>query len=103
MGRYRDRLQIIADVLSIAATKAGKTKIMYQANLSYTLLCQYLSELQEAKLVSLENNEHYVLTPKGKEFLSRHLEYSSHCKSLEKKLNHVNSEKALLEEMCPDR
>jgi len=45
MGKYRDRLQIIADMLSVVRGGAKKTHIMYQANLSYTLLGRYLSEV----------------------------------------------------------
>src|SRR3989304_5939659 len=100
MSKYRDRLQIIASILSIASRRAKKTQIMYQANLSYKLLCRYLGEVQDAGLVNYENQECYVLTTKGKKFLNRHEEYSKRCKSLEEHLNHVNGEKAALEKMC---
>jgi predicted transcriptional regulator len=71
LSKYRDRLQIIASILSIAGRRAKKTQIMYQANLSYRLLCRYLGEVLDAGLVSFENEDCYVLTAKGKEFLSR--------------------------------
>ncbi len=100
MSKYRDRLQIIAKILLIASKKAKKTQIMYQANLSYKLLCRYLNEVLDAGLVSYENQECYVLTAKGKEFLSRHEEYSKRCKTLEEHLNHINNEKTALEKMC---
>jgi predicted transcriptional regulator len=100
MSKYRDRLQIIASILLIASRRAKKTQIMYQANLSYKLLCRYLSEVQDAGLVCFENEECYVLTAKGKEFLNKHGEYSKRCKSLEEHLNHVNHEKFVLEKMC---
>lgn len=100
MNKYRDRLQIIASILTIASRRARKTQIMYQANLSYKLLCRYLSEVLEADLVRFENKECYVLTSKGKEFLSRHQQYSKRCKSLAQHLSYVNSEKAELERMC---
>ena len=51
-------------------------------------------------MVSFENEDCYVLTGKGKEFLSRHEAYSKRCKSLEEHLNHVNNEKTVLERMC---
>jgi predicted transcriptional regulator len=100
MSKYRDRLQIIADMLSIAKKGAKKTKIMYQANLSYKLLGRYLREVLNAGLVNFENENRYVLTEKGKEFLNRHVEYSEHCKSLEKQLNHINNKKIILEKLC---
>jgi len=99
MSKYRDRLQIIASILSIAGRRAKKTQIMYQANLSYRLLCRYLGEVLDAGLVSFESEECYVLTAKGKEFLSRYEEYSKRCKSLEEHLSHVNNEKFRLEKM----
>jgi len=102
MGGYRDRLQIIADILLIASKGARKTQIMYQANLSYKLLCRYLSEVLDAGLVSFENGNCYVLTAKGKQFLSRHEEYSKHCKAFEEQFNHVNAAKTWLEKMCSD-
>jgi len=100
MGNYRDRLQIIADILSIASKQAKKTQIMYQANLSYRLLCRYLNEVLDTGLVSFENGDYYALTAKGKEFLSRHEEYSKHCKTLEEQVNHTNTAKIWLEKMC---
>ena len=87
-------------MLSIVRRGAKKTRIMYQANLSYRLLCRYLGEVLDAGLVSFENEDCYVLTAKGKEFLSRHEEYSKRYKSLEEHLNHINNEKIRLEQMC---
>jgi predicted transcriptional regulator len=100
MSKYRDRLKIIADILSIADSRAKKTRIMYQANLSYRLLCRYLDEVVNAGLVEAEQDDCYVLTTKGKEFLSRHEEYAKRCQSLEEHLNSVNDEKTALVRMC---
>ena len=100
MSKYRDRLRIVADILSIANKRAKKTQIMYQANLSYKLLCRYLKEVVDAGLVSFEQGECYVLTARGKEFLIRHEEYSKRCKSLEEHLNHVSNDKNVLDKMC---
>ena len=100
MGRYRGRLQIIADILSIVSSGAKKTRIMYQANLSYKLLCRYLGEVMDAGLVGCDDGVLYVLTSKGKEFLSRYGEYSKHRKHIEVRLNDVNNEKTILEQMC---
>src|SRR3990170_5045326 len=99
MSKYRDRLQIIADILDIASRRVRKTQIMYQANLSYRLLCRYLSEVLDAGLLSFDNREWYVLTAKGKKFLNHHEKYSKRCKSLEEHLNHANLEKTVLERM----
>jgi len=100
MGKYRDRLQIVADILSIVIEGARKTRIMYQANLSYKLLCRYLSEVLDARLVVYNDEDFYVLTSKGKEFLSRYEEYSKLCGNLEEQLGLVDIEKSVLEKMC---
>jgi len=100
LSKYRDRLQIIASILSIASNGAKKTRIMYQANLSYKLLCQYLDDILDSGLVCFEKGELYVLTAKGKEFLDRHEAYSKRRKSVEQHLSHVNGEKTALENMC---
>jgi len=100
LSKYRDRLQIIADILSIVGRGAKRTRIMYQANLSYRLLCRYLDEVQDAGLIRFVDGKSYVLTAKAKEFLSRHEEYSKRCKSLKEHLNHVNNDKTTLEKMC---
>ena len=100
MSKYRDGLQIVADILVIASRRTRKTQIMYKANLSYRLLCRYLDRVLDAGLVSFEERDCYALTDKGKEFLARHEAYSKRCKRLEASLSHVNDEKMLLENMC---
>ena len=69
MGKYRDRLQIIADILSVVSDGAKKTHVMYQANLSYTLLSRYLSEVLDAGLVSFGEEGYYRLTKSGRGWL----------------------------------
>ncbi len=102
MVKYRDKLRIIADVLNIVSDGARKTKIMYKANLSYTLVCRYLNEVLAADLASCNDEECYVLTRKGKEFLNRFERYSEFCRGLEEHSNRVNSEKVVLEKMIAD-
>ncbi len=100
MGKYRDKLQIIADILSIASSGARKTQIMYQANLSYKLLCRYLGEVMDAGLVCCDDEDSYVLTSKGKAFLYKYEEYSQARKHLKAHLDDVKKERILLEDMC---
>ncbi len=100
MSKYRNRLQIIADILSIANDRARKTRIMYQANLSYRLLCRYLDEVVGAGLVRTEGDDCYVLADKGKEFLDRHERYLKQYMSLKEQASQVSDEKKALEEMC---
>jgi len=99
MGRHRNRLQIIADVLRVVRGGSRKTRIMRQARLSYMLLCRYLADVVKADLVSFEN-ESYVLTGKGQSFLDRFNAYSQHCEHLNDHLNTVSIERMELEKMC---
>jgi hypothetical protein len=59
-----------------------------------------LKEVSDAGLVSFEEEEFYVLTARGREWLTRHEAYAKRCRSLEGQLNHVNHEKNVLEKMC---
>jgi predicted transcriptional regulator len=99
LGSYRGRLDIIADILRAASGTAKKTKIMFQANLSYKVLQKYLAEVVEASLVSFENEEQcYVLTTKGREFLDAYEEYSEVNRYVEKVLDSVRTKRRALEE-----
>ena len=99
MGRYRDRLQIIADILDVVKDGARKTHVMYQANLSFALLRKYLVEVLDAGLVSVDSEDYYKVTRRGQEFLDRFHEYSERCDQIEEQLNHVNDEKNMLESL----
>jgi predicted transcriptional regulator len=98
---YRDRLEIIADILKVVSQNAKKTQIMYQANLSYKVLQRYLGDITAASLISFETAERcYVLTPKGYEFLEAYKNYSKTNESVEKHLNDVYNKKKNLEKLC---
>ena len=70
--RRRDRLTIMAQILNIAREGTLKTQIMYRANLSFAQLNEYLSFLQEAKLLKANTEDGrtiYKTTPKGVKYL----------------------------------
>lgn len=102
---YRRKLDIIADVLSVAGgSGAKKTQIMYKANLSYRLLTKYLFEVRRAYLVSFERSRRcYVLTSKGKRFLDLYKEYSRRSRFVEKHISDANGKKKALESLCSKR
>ena len=102
MGKYRSRLEIIADVLYVVNDNDGarKTRIMYQANLSYKLLTQYLNDVVEGGLVTFATNDCYMLTQKGKKFLTKFGEYCKSREKVEVQLNHVEDQRVMLEKMC---
>jgi len=99
MGKYRSKLQIIADVLSVVRGGAKKTQIMYQANLSYKLLTQYLADVIKAGLVSFDDADCYRLTSKGQEFLAMFGEYCKSLEQLEEHFNNVNDREMILKKM----
>ena len=99
---YRDRLEIIADILNVASKEAKKTQIMYQANLSYKVLQRYLNEVITASLVRFEDsNQCYLLTEKGHEYLDAYKEYVRYSKIMEKRLNDFSTKRKILENLCP--
>ena len=99
---YRDRLDIIADILNVASREAKKTQIMYQANLSYKVLQRYLSEITTASLVRFEDDkQRYLLTGKGHEYLDAYKEYARYSKTMEKRLNDFSTKRKILENLCP--
>ena len=101
MGNYRGRLDIIADILNVASRNARKTQIMYQANLSYSVMQRYLAEITGAQLVCFENEKQcYSLTDKGRNFLEAYEKYSKTNKHVAKRLTEVATKKKVLDELC---
>jgi len=49
--KNRNRMEIVANLLTIAKTGALKTHLMYRANLSYMMVTDYLKFLQGAELI----------------------------------------------------
>ena len=45
VGRRRSNIEIIADMLRVGENGAGKTEIMYSANMSYSQIQKYLHYL----------------------------------------------------------
>ena len=75
--KYRSRTEIVSIILEVASHGATKTRIMYDAYLSYTQLIDYLSFLTENKMIKRqEGTEIYRLTEKGHKFYLK-------CKEIE--------------------
>ena len=102
MGTYRNKFDIIADILRVVKDNgAKKTQIMYGANLSYTVLTRYLNLVLDACLIKFESDKRcYVLTAKGRDFLQRYREYSLRNRHLERRLKDMHSERKILEKLC---
>jgi predicted transcriptional regulator len=99
---YRSDLDIIADILKVAANGgARKTQILYRANLSYRLLQKYLNDALEARLLRFEDGDkRYVLTSKALQFLSVYKEYAKRNRHVVKQLNDLNDKRRRLKELC---
>lgn len=101
MSKYRNRVEIIGDILNVVSDGAKKTQIMYQGNLSYKLLTSYLREVIGAGLVCVgERSNVYKLTEKGKMFLKDFEDYSRSRNEVEHQLSDMKSLRTKLEGMC---
>jgi len=71
MERRRSSVEVIADILRLG--QAGKTEIMYSANMSYFQLQKYLKYLIKLglidKVIANDPNATYRVTQKGLELL----------------------------------
>ena len=71
--KYRGRTEILGNILDAANGGATKTKIMYQAFLSYAQLKEYLSILIDNNLIEYSNGtQTFKTTEKGLNFLKMH-------------------------------
>ncbi|HEV2193223.1 MAG TPA: winged helix-turn-helix domain-containing protein [Nitrosopumilaceae archaeon] len=69
--KYRSRSDITTVILESTRAGATKTKIMYNAYLSYIQLVGYLKYLQQNGLLAYEEGTHlYRPTEKGLKFLN---------------------------------
>jgi predicted transcriptional regulator len=73
MNRRRSNIEIIADMLRVGENGAGKTEIMYSANMSYAQIQKYLGFLVSHGFVSKVHVGNpavtYKVTEKGGDLL----------------------------------
>ena len=73
LGKRRDKMEIIEDLLTAADKPYGvnKTFLVYQTNLNFNRLENFLPYLLEKGLIEKEeeHGQKYVTTIKGREFL----------------------------------
>jgi predicted transcriptional regulator len=96
----RTSLDIIRDMLNVASISVKKTRIMYQANLSYFQISKYLHKLLEHGLLKFDGDSSYLITKKGLEFLDMYDAYVARCKAIEEEMDQSAKERMLLERMC---
>ena len=73
VGRRRSNIEIIADMLRVGENGAGKTEIMYSANMSYSQIQKYLEYLVNQGFVNKVNMDNtmvaYQVTGNGLKLL----------------------------------
>jgi len=71
--KNRNRMEIVADLLTIAKARTLKTHLMYKANLSYLMVTEYLDLLRSSELIREVEAEgttrKYETTEKGLKYL----------------------------------
>jgi predicted transcriptional regulator len=78
-NKRRDKLDIIAEILTISQEGLLKTQIMYRANLSFAQLNEYLDFLTRIELLEIakENRKTtYRTTNKGERYLEKYRDIS---------------------------
>jgi len=66
--KKRCRIEVEADILSVARDGARKTAIVYQANLNFNIVKRYLARLLQAGRLT-QAGQFYHTTPQGLDFL----------------------------------
>jgi predicted transcriptional regulator len=99
LGKNRDRLSIIAAVLEAANSGARKTRIMFTANLSFSLLEKYLEVVSNVGFVQVDNSK-YRLTDPGKEFLRQYQQFHEKYDRVQKLAESLGPERERLARLC---
>jgi len=77
MAQRRTKFEIMAEILRIDRKGTIKTRIVYNANLNFLVLDQYVKELQRSGLIENGVEDSGVLrtTEKGMRYLKRYDEF----------------------------
>jgi predicted transcriptional regulator len=68
----RDRVEIMAEILSLCLKPQIKTQVMYGTNLSWKMLQYYLFQLKKLDLLEINDETKKIMTTKrGKEFVKK--------------------------------
>ncbi len=98
LGRNRDALDIVADILQVANPFANKTKIMFKANLSFNLLQKYLKKVVDAQLLSFEDGK-YNVTSNGRDFLEQYNDIQDRYIETQKMMENLDNQREKLERL----
>ena len=98
MGKYRESLDIVADVLKAAGEGTSKTRIMYRANLSFSLLERYL-ELTMTNGFLMQDQTAYRVTESGKKYLERYNHYLNQYDKVRGMVSTLHGEREALDKL----
>jgi predicted transcriptional regulator len=72
MSRKRSTLEVSADILKVAIGGAKKSHIVYQANLNFAIIKEYLDNLSNSGLLATPatDSKLYTTTDKGIAFVN---------------------------------
>ena len=93
---------IVAAILDVTNSGASKTKIMYGANLSFSMLEKYLKLVQSSDLIEKDGDRLYHLTDKGRDFLNAYKRFYDRYDSASKLLSSLAFERQRLSKLCKD-
>ncbi len=99
MGKNRDRLSIVAAILEAVSPGTSKTRIMFSANLSFSLLEKYLDVTSRAGFIQIKESKYY-LTELGQEFLREYKGFHKRYDKAQKMLDSLGSERERLASLC---
>ena len=88
--RKRTRYELLADILQSSRGGAGKTALMYKANLSYEVLSKYLSFLLNNRFLEAREG-HYFPSRRGLIYLERFANYQRSKHRVELSENKIQS------------
>ena len=101
LGKNRDRVGIVAAILEAAHAGSSKTRIMFNANLSFSLLEKYLEVVESAGFVRIDDST-YHLTERGREFLKQYRFFEDRYVRAQKLLESLVCERERLTRFCQE-
>lgn len=72
----RETMDIMADILRVASEPVRKTRIVYQANLNFEIIPEYLERLTERGLIRREGDRYHT-TQQGRRFIDDYARLSA--------------------------
>jgi len=99
LGKNRDRLTIVAAILEAANSGLTKTRIMYGANLSFSMLEKYLQVVAKAGFLEVDGHN-YNLTELGRGFLKDYNHFHERYGKAKKVIESLELERERLSKLC---